>query len=188
MPAPVPAVLHFQSKVGVVDVSTECSLTPSPLSLPSHAHALLQAGLSELKDVLFVGNPMYEGLDRREAKLQVLKRLPQVCLAAPPPLSLSLLSLLSRSPPARCDSTTFCMDTWCTLCSAIIHTHPHPAPSPAAMLPRAFPFPPCSSPRGDLVHAWEVFVAWRQQPAAACSSLVQPGLCAASLFVVPWVP
>ncbi len=38
-----------------------------------------QASLSELKDVLFVGNPIYEGLDRREAKLQVLKRIPQVC-------------------------------------------------------------------------------------------------------------
>ena len=37
-----------------------------------------QAGLTELKDVLFVGNPMYEGMDRKDAKLQVLKRLPQV--------------------------------------------------------------------------------------------------------------
>jgi dynein light chain 1 len=31
-----------------------------------------------LHDVLFVGNPIYEGMDRREAKLRVLKRVPQV--------------------------------------------------------------------------------------------------------------
>ncbi len=36
------------------------------------------AGLPELRDVLFVGNPMYEGMDKAAAKLQVLKRLPQV--------------------------------------------------------------------------------------------------------------
>lgn len=37
----------------------------------------LQAN-TELRDVLFVGNPIYEGLDRAEAKLQVLKRIPHV--------------------------------------------------------------------------------------------------------------
>jgi dynein light chain 1 len=36
------------------------------------------ASLPELRDVLFVGNPMYEGMDRKEAKLQVLKRLPRL--------------------------------------------------------------------------------------------------------------
>lgn len=33
---------------------------------------------TELRDVLFVGNPMYDGIDRAEAKLQVLKRIPHV--------------------------------------------------------------------------------------------------------------
>jgi hypothetical protein len=60
-----------------------------PLCSPRTPPLTPQAGLSELKDVLFVGNPMYEGLDRREAKLQVLKRLPQVpkstCSPMPPP-------------------------------------------------------------------------------------------------------
>lgn len=36
------------------------------------------SGLTELRDLLMVGNPIYEGLDRREAKLQVLKRVPQL--------------------------------------------------------------------------------------------------------------
>ncbi len=35
--------------------------------------------LPNLKDVLFVGNPMYDGCaDRNEARLRVLARLPQV--------------------------------------------------------------------------------------------------------------
>lgn len=36
------------------------------------------AGLSELREVAFVGNPVYEGIDKNMAKLQVLKRLPQL--------------------------------------------------------------------------------------------------------------
>jgi dynein light chain 1 len=30
------------------------------------------AGLPELREVLFIGNPIYEGLDRQTAKLQVI--------------------------------------------------------------------------------------------------------------------
>jgi dynein light chain 1 len=36
------------------------------------------SGLSELRDVLFVGNPMYEGLSREEQRIEVLKKLPNV--------------------------------------------------------------------------------------------------------------
>lgn len=36
------------------------------------------AGLPELREVLFIGNPIYEGLDKQTAKLQVLKRLPRL--------------------------------------------------------------------------------------------------------------
>jgi len=36
------------------------------------------AGLPELRDVLFVGNPIYEGLSREEQRIEVLKRLPNV--------------------------------------------------------------------------------------------------------------
>jgi hypothetical protein len=38
-----------------------------------------KAGLEKLKDVLFLGNPMYdEATDKVEARLRVLARLPQV--------------------------------------------------------------------------------------------------------------
>ena len=36
------------------------------------------ATLPSLKDVLFFGNPMYDGLSHQEARLEVLKRLPNV--------------------------------------------------------------------------------------------------------------
>jgi len=36
------------------------------------------SALPELREVLFIGNPIYEGMDRAAAKLQVLKRLPRV--------------------------------------------------------------------------------------------------------------
>lgn len=36
------------------------------------------AGLPHLREVLFIGNPIYEGMDRATAKMQVLKRLPHV--------------------------------------------------------------------------------------------------------------
>ena len=39
----------------------------------------LQATLTNLKDVLFLGNPMYEELpDRAEARIRVIAHLPQV--------------------------------------------------------------------------------------------------------------
>jgi dynein light chain 1, axonemal len=34
--------------------------------------------LPELREVLFVGNPIYDGLDKTAAKMQVIKRLPKV--------------------------------------------------------------------------------------------------------------
>lgn len=36
------------------------------------------AGLSNLKDVLFVGNPIYDDMPKEQARIEVLKRLPQV--------------------------------------------------------------------------------------------------------------
>jgi dynein light chain 1 len=39
----------------------------------------LQAGLVNLRDVLFVGNPIYDEMPNKEAaRIEVLKRLPQV--------------------------------------------------------------------------------------------------------------
>ena len=43
-----------------------------------NARLHVQAGLPNLRDVLFVGNPMYEGLSKEEAKIEVLRRLPNV--------------------------------------------------------------------------------------------------------------
>lgn len=36
------------------------------------------AGLAELRDVLFVGNPFYDGLTPEQQRIEVLKRLPQL--------------------------------------------------------------------------------------------------------------
>ncbi|CAM9563932.1 unnamed protein product, partial [Discosporangium mesarthrocarpum] len=36
------------------------------------------AGLEQLSDVLFVGNPIYEGMTRDEARIEVLRHIPQV--------------------------------------------------------------------------------------------------------------
>ncbi len=38
----------------------------------------LQAGLPNLRDVLFVGNPIYDDMPKEQARIEVLKRLPQV--------------------------------------------------------------------------------------------------------------
>jgi dynein light chain 1 len=34
--------------------------------------------LPNLRDVLFIGNPMYEGMAKEECRLEVLRRIPQV--------------------------------------------------------------------------------------------------------------
>jgi len=36
------------------------------------------AGLTNLRDVLFVGNPIYDEVPKEQARIEVLKRLPQV--------------------------------------------------------------------------------------------------------------
>lgn len=38
----------------------------------------VQAGLANLRDVLFVGNPIYDDMPKEQARIEVLKRLPQV--------------------------------------------------------------------------------------------------------------
>lgn len=38
----------------------------------------MQASLANLRDVLFVGNPIYEEMPKEQARIEVLKRLPQV--------------------------------------------------------------------------------------------------------------
>jgi hypothetical protein len=47
-------------------------LTPPRLSLSS------QAGLPNLRDVLFIGNPIYDDYSREAARIEVLRRIPQV--------------------------------------------------------------------------------------------------------------
>lgn len=43
-----------------------------------HFYVALQASLTKLKDVLFLGNPMYDNLSKAEIRIEVLKRLPSV--------------------------------------------------------------------------------------------------------------
>jgi len=38
----------------------------------------VKAGLANLRDVLFVGNPIYDDMPKEQARIEVLKRLPQV--------------------------------------------------------------------------------------------------------------
>ena len=38
----------------------------------------MQAGLANLRDVLFTGNPIYDEMTKEQARIEVLKRLPQV--------------------------------------------------------------------------------------------------------------
>jgi hypothetical protein len=40
--------------------------------------SLCQATLPKLREVLFTGNPIYEGLGRDEQRMEVLKRLPEI--------------------------------------------------------------------------------------------------------------
>lgn len=37
-----------------------------------------QTGLEELADVLFMGNPIYEGMSKEDARIEVLRHIPQV--------------------------------------------------------------------------------------------------------------
>lgn len=37
-----------------------------------------QTGLEMLTDVLFMGNPIYEGMSKEEARIEVLRHIPQV--------------------------------------------------------------------------------------------------------------
>lgn len=61
-------------------------LVTDSLHFPSHTLALSsylldihhQAGLVNLRDVLFVGNPIYDDMPKEQARIEVLKRLPQV--------------------------------------------------------------------------------------------------------------
>jgi dynein light chain 1 len=59
-------------------------LVTDSLHFPSHTLSsyLLdihhQAGLVNLRDVLFVGNPIYDDMPKEQARIEVLKRLPQV--------------------------------------------------------------------------------------------------------------
>jgi hypothetical protein len=39
---------------------------------------LQQAGLPNLRDVLFIGNPIYDDYSRENARIEVLRRIPQV--------------------------------------------------------------------------------------------------------------
>ena len=39
---------------------------------------LQKAGLANLRDVLFVGNPIYDDMSKEQARIEVLKHLPQI--------------------------------------------------------------------------------------------------------------
>ena len=66
-------------------IASAASLTSAPplslsLARPARSWAELDklAGLSSLREVLFTGNPIYDGMEKAQAKLQVLKRLPNL--------------------------------------------------------------------------------------------------------------
>lgn len=55
-----------------------CNATLTTTFLFPPLSCLLQAGLPNLRDVLFVGNPIYDDMPKEQARIEVLKRLPQV--------------------------------------------------------------------------------------------------------------
>ncbi|KAJ1453864.1 hypothetical protein M885DRAFT_523079 [Pelagophyceae sp. CCMP2097] len=60
---------------GLVNLKT---LYISNNNLKSFAELDKVAGLANLRDVLLTGNPMYEGLSPQEARIEILRRLPNV--------------------------------------------------------------------------------------------------------------
>jgi hypothetical protein len=61
----------------------------------------LQADLPKLKEVLFLGNPIYDGLDSRTARAMVVKHIPNVCCP-----SLCFLSPIVNAPHLAASNTT----------------------------------------------------------------------------------
>ena len=73
-------------------------VTPLPLQIKDWSELDRVAGLPELQEVLFVGNPIYDGMDRKTAKLHVRReRGPAPRRASPtPPPSPQVLKRLPR--------------------------------------------------------------------------------------------
>ena len=63
---------------GLHSMNNLTTLYMSNNNLKSFAELEKIAGLPNLKDVLFVGNPMYEGLSPQEARIEVLRKLPKL--------------------------------------------------------------------------------------------------------------
>mgnify|MGYP006174186989 CR=1 FL=1 len=63
---------------GVDSLSKLTTLYMSNCKLHSWDELNKLSGLTELRDVLFVGNPFYDGLTPEQQRVEVLKRLPQL--------------------------------------------------------------------------------------------------------------
>ncbi|KAJ8614487.1 hypothetical protein CTAYLR_000741 [Chrysophaeum taylorii] len=69
---------QISSLDGLASLTNLTTLFMSNNQVKSFAELEKIASLPNLKDVLFYGNPMYEGLSAQEARIEVLKRLPKV--------------------------------------------------------------------------------------------------------------
>ncbi|CAM9722329.1 unnamed protein product [Hapterophycus canaliculatus] len=63
---------------GLSNLSHLTRLYMSNNSVKSWAELDKLSGLEELTDVLFMGNPIYEGMSKEEARIEVLRHIPQV--------------------------------------------------------------------------------------------------------------
>eukprot|EP00944_MAST-04C_sp_MAST-4C-sp1_P002669 g2669.t1 len=70
------------NKIGSLDgidkLSALTTLYMSNNKISSFDEMAKLSDLSELRDVLFIGNPCYDGLTKEERRIEIIKRLPQV--------------------------------------------------------------------------------------------------------------
>uniref|UniRef100_A0A7S3K2Z4 Dynein axonemal light chain 1 n=1 Tax=Aureoumbra lagunensis TaxID=44058 RepID=A0A7S3K2Z4_9STRA len=69
---------QISSLDGLSSLTNLTTLFISNNAIKNFAELEKLACLPNLKDVLFYGNPMYEGLSAQEARIEVLKRLPNI--------------------------------------------------------------------------------------------------------------
>ena len=81
-------------------------VTPLPLQIKDWSELDRVAGLPELQEVLFVGNPIYDGMDRKTAKLHVRRE------RGPAPSRASPTRRLRRRSSSACRASSRSTTRW----------------------------------------------------------------------------
>ena len=64
--------------ISIYVIYTNCLTSDNLHHNHHHNNIYHKSGLVNLRDVLFVGNPIYDDMPKEQARIEVLKRLPQV--------------------------------------------------------------------------------------------------------------